>query len=70
MILLRSHPADATQIQRVAVPMPHNGIPLKRFFSAIAIVKKSTRKSLNNFCRPASPQSDAASNDAPRQPPC
>jgi hypothetical protein len=45
MILLRSHPADATQIQRVAVPMPHNGIPLKRFFSAIAIVKKLTRKS-------------------------
>jgi hypothetical protein len=37
--------ADATQIQRVAVPTPHNGIPLKRFFSAIAIVKKLTRKS-------------------------
>jgi len=43
--MLRGHPADATQIQRVAVPTPHNGIPLKRFFSAIAIVKKLTRKS-------------------------
>ena len=43
--MLRGRPADATQIQRVAVPAPHNGIPLKRFFSAIAIVKKLTRKS-------------------------
>ena len=38
--MLRSRPADATQIQRVAVPTPHNGIPLKRFFTAIAIVLK------------------------------
>jgi hypothetical protein len=38
--MLRSHPADATHIQRVAVPTPHNGIPLKRFFTAIAIVLK------------------------------
>jgi hypothetical protein len=38
--MLRSHPADATQIQRVAVPMPHNGVPLKRFYTVPAIVKK------------------------------
>ena len=43
--MLRGHPADATQIQRVAVPTPHNGIPLKRFFTAIAIVLKLHTKS-------------------------
>jgi hypothetical protein len=39
-MMLGSHPADATRIQRVAVPTPHNGIPLKRFFTAIATVEK------------------------------
>ena len=38
--MLRSHPADATQIQRVAVPTPNNGILLKRFFTAVAVVKE------------------------------
>jgi hypothetical protein len=38
--MLRSHPADATQIQRVAVPTPCNNIPLNQFFATIAIVIK------------------------------
>jgi hypothetical protein len=44
--MLWSHPADTIQIQRVAAPTPHNGIPLKRFYTVPAIVKKSTRKSI------------------------
>jgi hypothetical protein len=43
--MLRSHPSDATQILRVAVPTPNNGIPLKRFYAAIATAKKINRKS-------------------------
>ena len=43
--MLRSHPVDATQIQRVAAPTPNNGIPLKRFYAAIATAKKINWKS-------------------------
>ena len=44
-MMLRIHPVDAAQIQRVAAPTPNNGIPLKRFYAAIATAKKINRKS-------------------------
>ena len=67
--MLRGHPADATQIQRVAVPAPHNGIPLKRFFSAIAIVKN--QRGLRSIIFAGQPHLNPLlqRNDAP-QPPC
>jgi len=50
--MLRSHPADATQIQRVAVPTPNNGVLLKRFFTAIAIVEEFyTKGNRQNYLR-------------------
>lgn len=52
--MLRSHPADATQIQRVAVPTPRNNVLLNHFFAesrllALGAVKNAARDELLFF---------------------